>query len=328
MKLGNGLIFAWRELGWCLVWVMVASGVLAACSPQPGPTSTSAATVGSTRPVPAASSVTPPPSVPTATAIPTATPEPLAVTVNGQDVTLAAYNRELARCQAGTTGAGADPKDCPAAVLAQIIKQAVVEQAAAADGVTVTSGEVDTALNKITANLGGPGALSDWLTANKYQASEFRVALRTDLLRARVADQVAAGVGPMAEQVHAREILVTSADTADAVLTQLQAGADFATLALQYSRDISSRAGGGDLGWFPRGVLTAPEVEQAAFALQPGQTSSVIHSALGYHIVQVLDRDPQRPLSPAALQSLRAATFAAWLEAQVAKATVIKHINP
>jgi parvulin-like peptidyl-prolyl isomerase len=252
---------------------------------------------------------------------------PLAVTVNGQDIPLAAYERELARCQAGDTETGVDPQTCPAAVMDELIQQAVMEQAAAASGVSVSPAEVDAALNQITAKLGGPGALDAWLTANKYEASEFRLALQGDLLRARLLDQIAAAVGPNAEQVHAREILVTSQETADAVLAQLQAGADFATLAIQYSRDLSSRAGGGDLGWFPRGVLTVPEVEKEAFALQPGQTSAVIHSALGYHIIQVLDRDPQRPLSPAAWQTLRAGAFSTWLDAQVAKATVVKHIN-
>ncbi len=44
---------------------------------------------------------------------------------------------------------------------------------------------------------------------------------------------------------------------------QLQAGADFATLAYRYDPLT-----GGDLGWFPRGVLTQPAVEEAAFSLQ------------------------------------------------------------
>jgi parvulin-like peptidyl-prolyl isomerase len=249
------------------------------------------------------------------------------LTVNGQDITLASYQRELARCQAGKTSAGADPAGCPAAVLQQLTEQAIVEQAAAAAGLSVPESDVDAALNKISAGLGGPGALTAWLTANLYEAGEFRGALKADLLRAGLVKTVTAAVGPTAEQVHAREILLTSGDTALALLAQLQAGADFATLALQYSRDLSSRAAGGDLGWFPRGVLTVPEVDEAAFTLQPGQISPVIHSALGYHIVQVLERDPARPLSPAAAQSLRAAAFAAWLKAQLAKAVVVKHIN-
>jgi parvulin-like peptidyl-prolyl isomerase len=268
------------------------------------------------------------PSALPATLAPTATPVLLAVTVNGQDIPLEAYNRELARCQAGKTSAGLDGQDCPTAVMEQLIEQAVVEQAAGAAGITVAPSDVDAALNKVTNSLGGPGALNNWLAANLYEAGEFRDALQAELLRARMVAQVTAGVGPNAEQVHAREILVYSADTANSVLTQLLAGTDFATLALNYSRDFSSRAGGGDLGWFPRGVLTVPEVEQAAFSLQPGHTSGVIHSALGYHIVQVLARYAQRPLSPSAEQTLRASAFAAWLDAQVEKAVVVKHLNP
>lgn len=320
MKLDNGLSTAWRRMVWRWGCALAVGSLLAACNQQPSPTPTLPASP--VRASAVAASVTPPP---TATLVPAATPVPLALTVNGQDIALAVYDRELARCQAGKHVAGADPASCPTAVLGQLVKQAVVEQAAAAAGVTVTPGEVDAALNKITGDLGGPGALSDWLAANKYEPSEFRQALQADLLRARMADKVTAGIGPTAEQVHAREILVKSADTANTLLLQLRAGADFATLALQYSRDLSSRAGGGDLGWFPRGLLTVPEVEKAAFALQPGQTSAVIQSALGYHIVQVLERDPQRPLSPTAEQILRAAAFATWLDAQMAKAVVVKH---
>jgi peptidyl-prolyl cis-trans isomerase C len=325
MQLGIGLLSSWRGQGWYFVCAVAVSGVLSACGRQPGPTSTIAVTQPPAPTVQAAQSVTPPP---TAAPVPTATPEPLALTVNGQNITLAEYDSELARCQAGKTSAAVDASDCPAAVLSQLTKQAIVEQAAATAGITVTQSEVDANLNTITAKLGGPGALIVWLAANKYQSSEFRAALRADLLRARMVDKLTAGVGPTAEQVHAREILVTSSDTAQAVLTQLQAGADYATLALQYSRDLSSRAGGGDLGWFPRGVLTVPEVEQAAFSLQPGQISGVIHSALGYHIIQVLERDPQRPLSPGDEQTLRAAAYTAWLNAQMAKAVVVNHINP
>ena len=315
-----------RRSGWYLVCVVVLLGLSAACGQKGGPTpALPTLASGPTQTNPALASTTP-----LATAAPTltATPEPLALTVNGQDITLATYQRELARCQAGKTGAGTNPADCPAAVVQQLTEQAVVEQAAAAAGLSVPDADVDAALNKISAGLGGPGALTAWLTANHYESGEFRGALKADLLRARMIEKVTAGVGPTAEQVHAREILVDSGATAVAVLAQLQVGADFATLALEYSRDLSSRAAGGDLGWFPRGVLTVPEVEAAAFSLQPGQTSAVIHSALGYHIVQVLERDPARPLSPAAAQSLRAAAYTAWLQAQLAKAVVVKHITP
>ena len=161
MKLGNGLFLILRRQGWYLVCAAIVIGGLAACSRQAGPTATLAATPRPALTAQVAPSVAPPPP-PSQTPAPTATSEPLALTVNGQDITLAKYNRELARCQAGKTGAGADPADCPAAVLSQLTKQAVIEQAAAAAGITVAQSDVDAALNKITASLGGPGALAGW----------------------------------------------------------------------------------------------------------------------------------------------------------------------
>ena len=143
-----------------------------------------------------------------------------------------------------------------------------------------------------------------------------------------MADQVMASVGSQAEQIHALALVVADEATAQDVLAQIRSGADFSTLALKYSLDLSSRATGGDLGWFPRGVLAVPEVEAAAFALKPGETSGVIHSAVGYHIVQVLEIDPARPLSPAAQQTVRARAYQAWLEGALSKAVIQKIVSP
>ena len=258
----------------------------------------------------------------------TLTPEPLAATVNGQPITLAAYNQEVARCQAGHAGAGYDGADCPAAALQSLIEQAVLEQTAAAQGVTIAPEELQIALSRIEQELGGPEALAAWESANRYTGDDFRAALQADLLRARLAERATQSLPDTAEHVHARAVLVTAADTAQAVLAELQAGADFATVALNYSRDLSSRAAGGDLGWFPRGVLTVPEVEEAAFALQPGETSGIVQSSLGFHIVQTIERDPARSLGPAAAQALRAAAFTAWLDDLVAAAAIERLVSP
>jgi hypothetical protein len=307
------------------LWLLAGLISLSAGCARPttaGPTA--APTVAAPTPSPAPTITLP---VATPTPEPSPTPEPLALTVNGQDLPLLVYERELARCQAGLAQAGLGADRCPTLVVDGLVEQTVVEQAAGAAGLVVSDADVDAALAQLTSELGGPGALETWLQANLYAPDEFRLALQADLLRARLAEQVAS-VGDTAEQVHARGILVPAEDLAQTLLGQLQAGADFATLALQYSRDLSSRADGGDLGWFPRGVLTVREVEDAAFALQPGETSAVIASPLGFHIVQVLEHDPARPLSPAATQALRAAVYADWLEARLAEAEVVRHISP
>lgn len=268
----------------------------------------------------------------TATAVPlpspTHTAEPLAATVNGEPIPLAAYDKEVARCLAGQVSAGYDGADCPTAVLQSLIEQSVVAQAAASQGLTISAADLQSALARIEQELGGPEALAAWQTANQYSPDEFGLALQADLLRARLAEVAVAAQPATAEQVHARAVLVTAEDTAQVVLAELQAGADFATVALNYSRDLTSRAAGGDLGWFPRGVLTVPEVEEAAFALQPGETSGIIQSSLGFHIVQTIEREPDRPLSPAAAQALRAAAFTAWLDTLVAGAVIERFVSP
>jgi len=72
----------------------------------------------------------------------------------------------------------------------------------------------------------------------------------------------------------------------DSLLVQLRQGADFATLAKRFSDDSVSREGGGELGWFRRGVMV-PEFEQVAFRLKPGDLSPLVRTDFGFHIIQV-----------------------------------------
>jgi parvulin-like peptidyl-prolyl isomerase len=232
---------------WCWVKGICAVAVasaLAACARPTGTPPTAGHTLPAATQVPTLTlTATPPPT-------PSATPEPLAALVNGQPIPLAAYEQEVARCQAGQASAGYDGAGCPAAALQSLIEQAVVDQAAAAQGLSVAPEALAAALAQIEQELGGPEALAAWLAANTYTEEQFRVALAGDLLRTRLAEQAVGALPATAEQVHARAVLVTADDTAQTVLAELQAGADFATVALNYSRDLSSRAAGGDLGWF------------------------------------------------------------------------------
>lgn len=73
---------------------------------------------------------------------------------------------------------------------------------------------------------------------------------------------------------------------ARAVRLQLDAGADFGELAAQVSDDPGSARRGGALGAFERGRMLGP-VDEAVFAMRPGETSDPVASALGYHILRL-----------------------------------------
>jgi peptidyl-prolyl cis-trans isomerase D len=99
------------------------------------------------------------------------------------------------------------------------------------------------------------------------------------------------------EQVKTRHILITSKAGADAatdaaakakaqdVLKQLQSGGNFAALAKKFSEDPGSKDAGGELPLMPTSQLDKAYA-QAAMALNPGQTSGLVKSAFGYHIIQ------------------------------------------
>jgi parvulin-like peptidyl-prolyl isomerase len=99
------------------------------------------------------------------------------------------------------------------------------------------------------------------------------------------------------------------------LLVKLRAGQGFATLAKQYSQDKGSSDIGGDLGFFPRSVMPI-EIEAVAFALSPGQTSGVVKTDFGYHIVEVVEKDPARQVPDEMLPTWRQNTFLRWLEAE------------
>ncbi len=72
---------------------------------------------------------------------------------------------------------------------------------------------------------------------------------------------------------------------AEEVLRRLRKGEDFAELAKQFSEDPGSSANGGDLGLVQPGDMVKP-FEEAAFALSPGETSELVQTQYGLHIIQ------------------------------------------
>ena len=254
--------------------------------------------------------------------------EPLAARVNGEPITLAAFQRERDRRALGLDIQPATAASFDAQVLDAMIDEVLMRQAAVQYDINVTDAEVDAEL-AVQSDLAAANgqSLDAIVSAQLYTMDEYREVIRTMLIAQKLSD-VVADVSPYSEQVHARHILVADEATARSLIAQIQGGADFAALATQYSLDPSTARIGGDLDWVGEGDLLQPEVEAAIFALQPGQLDpEPVKSSLGYHVVQTLERVPDRPLSQMALAEKRQRAFIAWIENQRALAVIDRYVS-
>jgi len=242
---------------------------------------------------------------------PSPTPEPLAAVVNGEGLLLADYEAEVERyvLAMGVESSQSLLETQRLAILDQMIDETLLIQAAVEAGYELTDEEFEQRLRSLEEAAGGADALKEWMDSNGYTAETFAASLRRSIKAAWQRDQIISQVPETSEQVHARQILVRDEELAGDILGNLRSGADFATLAFRYDPLT-----GGDLGWFPRGFLLVPEIEEAAFALQPGETSEIISTTYGYHILEVIERDEQRPLEPDALKTLQRQEIENWLK--------------
>ena len=89
-------------------------------------------------------------------------------------------------------------------------------------------------------------------------------------------------------KIHAFHILLKTQVEAQSVLDKVKAGGDFKKLAAEYSIDPGAAKSQGDLGYFSRGDLIK-EFEDVAFNLKINETSGIVKSSLGYHIIRRIE---------------------------------------
>jgi parvulin-like peptidyl-prolyl isomerase len=295
---------------WLAVILFVMVFIFTACGGEkPAPTATvTAVALTAAAPEP---TVTPTAVPPTPT--PTPTPEPLAALVNGEGITLAEYQAEIARYKLAQkedgTNLATDDKVISQQVLDDLIDQTLFSQAARAEGFTADEALVQSRIDQLAEKLGSQQAVLDWTADNGYTASEFRLALKRSVEAAWMRDQIIQGQPDQVEQIHARQILLYNLEDANQVLAQLRSGQDFTRMASVYNPTT-----GGDLGWFPRGILLDDGLEEIAFQLQPEQYSEIIETQAGYHILQVIERSTERALDASARLILQENILKQWLQ--------------
>jgi parvulin-like peptidyl-prolyl isomerase len=208
-------------------------------------------------------------------------------------------------------------------VLEGLIDNEILFQKAGARGTKVTEKEVETEVRRLQAERGSGEAFSGFLKESGISLSEFRDQVRRSLVVTRFVDEEVVGglkiaeedvrryydqnpkemirpesvrlsqivaqapAGSPAERAQARERI-------EAILKEIQAGRDFADAARKYS-DGPEAGKGGEVGFVTRGSRQ-PAIERAAFQMQPGETSDVIETRSGFHVIRVGERRPEGPV--------------------------------
>lgn len=257
------------------------------------------------------------------------------LTVDGQAVSRSEFEQELSREIESTDASAPTPaqlEPMKKALVTTLENRILLLRAAKAKGVSVTPEQVDRAVLRIRADY--PTERFDQVLASGHLTlaqleRKTAVSLTIDALFQK---EVYARVGvteeairhyyekhqsgfQRPEEVHAAQIVVKGMDEAKRLLRLLKQGHTFAELARKYSLSADAKVGG-DLGWFPRGVMP-PQFDKVVFTLPVGHISNVVPTEYGYHLFEVLGR---RPAQNRDLAQARSAVEAKLLEIERAKA--------
>lgn len=262
-----------------------------------------------------------------ATPIEATMPDPSTVlaTVNGTDITLAEFNKEM-DVMVGRMQGRVPPErlgqmrmQMRDQLLENLITRQILVDKVKADNITVTPEEFDEAVATLTESLPEGVTLNDMLAQTETTEEEFKSTLTMELqIRKLLEGQTGGEVKATDEEieafykdnqeqferpetVEASHILIgieaTETDEQkaekrkqlEAIREQLVAGGDFAALAAEHS-SCPSKAQGGNLGRFPRGRMV-PEFETAAFTQDVGAVGEIVETQFGYHLIKVEGRD-------------------------------------
>lgn len=117
------------------------------------------------------------------------------------------------------------------------------------------------------------------------------------------------------EQVQVQHILVATEELANQTYEQVTGGANFDEVAKTTSTDTITAPTGGQLGWITHQQM--PEAfTEAAFSTEPGQVAQPVNTEYGWHIIKVLDKDPERPMTETQYTEATEAAISDWLDQQ------------
>jgi peptidyl-prolyl cis-trans isomerase C len=263
-------------------------------------------------------------------------PGSTAIRVEDTNYTVRYFTERLRRYiqQNGGSGSlfGQQPQAALTPLSDELINEALLLRFAEEKGSTVTEDEVKAELATML-TLTGPDdpnfetRFREELARTNLTEQQYRDMAKAAVLKRKVEAQFTAELPATAESIHYRQIALetTNQTEGDAVVREIEAGADFAEIAKQRSALPSAAEDGGEAGWVPRGVLD-PQLEDTLFALEAAELT-VYPSQSNVYVYQVLEKQADRPIEEGQKASLSSRAFREWLDEKRASVRVVNDME-
>lgn len=167
----------------------------------------------------------------------------------------------------------------------RLVRTALLENLASQNNITVSSGDTDEEFKKLSTALGSEDAANKMIKESYgWSSAEFKQRVIMPFLLQQKIFSATTTLDIMNSKAQKE---------AEEVLAKVKEGKEqFEDLAKQYSQD-GSASQGGDLGWFDSETMVKP-FSDAAFALKPGETSGIVKTQFGFHIIKLLELDEKK----------------------------------
>ncbi len=276
---------------------LLSALILAACSGLPG------------KPDPTATDVPP---TETPEPQPTMTPPPSSALVNGLYIWNDDVELKKQQLREAYEVMGEDvPSDeaLREEALNDLIDETLFLAAADERGLRPSAEELDSRTQQLCDDMGGCDKLREWRDRNHYSEESFRRALERELAASKMRPVIFNEKLANVEQIHVYRIQSENrSDLTDAV-SRLDMGLSFVELAKG-----ADSVTGGDMSWFPRGVLLDQELEDRLFGMNAGEYTDIIEINRSYNLFYVAEKQTGREMDMQVKQIAQRQALAEWLE--------------
>jgi parvulin-like peptidyl-prolyl isomerase len=231
-------------------------------------------------------------------------PESTAIKIGDREYTVEDFTERVKLSVEQSGGSGSANAVIPT-VSNQLLEEAILLDYASEKEVDATEEEIKEEIATLDARY------QEELTSSGLSDEEYRGIARGAALRTNMLEKFKSELPAVEESAHYRVIQVADQATAEELQAQVAAGADFAELAKTHSLDTTTKEGGGDAGWAPRGFLTETQ-ENIIFSLQPNETA-IYPSAQAAFLYQLLEKSEAHEIEEEKREVLASADYNDWL---------------